>query len=339
MAGPLGERSGASAPEGLPSSPTGRVPQWVLDDVEGRTPRHAVPWRAGGPDSPAPRHLGPGPRSTWRARSALALLLAAGAVAVGALATGAVPLREGGVLSGLGVLPGLVPPAAAAAGHPTPGRGAQDAPLGEPHPLLQTSGAYRFLTPGAGAQPVVGFDPCRPVHYVTRLQGAPEQGSRLVAEALARVSAATGLVFVDDGPTAEAPSDRRAPYQPERYGDRWAPVLVAWVTAEEDPDVAGTVVGTGGSVPVAVAGSPLVYVTGQVHLDGPDLTEALARPGGEDLVRAVVLHEVGHVVGLDHVDDPTQLMHPETTPGLVDFAAGDLTGLAQLGRGPCVPEL
>jgi hypothetical protein len=30
-------------------------------------------------------------------------------------------------------------------------------------------------------------------------------------------------------------------------------------------------------------------------------------------------------------------MYPETTPGVTDFSAGDLTGLAVLGRGPCVP--
>jgi hypothetical protein len=39
------------------------------------------------------------------------------------------------------------------------------------------------------------------------------------------------------------------------------------------------------------------------------------------------------------VTDPTQLMFPDVAPGLVDFANGDLTGLAQLGAGACVPEL
>jgi hypothetical protein len=39
------------------------------------------------------------------------------------------------------------------------------------------------------------------------------------------------------------------------------------------------------------------------------------------------------------VDDEDELMYPETVPGLVDYAEGDLEGLARLGRGPCVPEL
>ena len=57
------------------------------------------------------------------------------------------------------------------------------------------------------------------------------------------------------------------------------------------------------------------------------------------MARAIVLHELGHLVGLAHVANPTQLMLPEASPGVVDFAAGDLTGLAQLGAGACVPEV
>jgi hypothetical protein len=32
-------------------------------------------------------------------------------------------------------------------------------------------------------------------------------------------------------------------------------------------------------------------------------------------------------------------MYPEARREVTDFAAGDLTGLARLGSGPCVPEL
>ena len=47
----------------------------------------------------------------------------------------------------------------------------------------------------------------------------------------------------------------------------------------------------------------------------------------------MILHELGHVMGLEHVDDPRQLMYPEigTPDGL---AAGDLNGLYELGRPP-----
>ena len=81
-----------------------------------------------------------------------------------------------------------------------------------------------------------------------------------------------------------------------------------------------------------------MYVTGSVELDGPQLAEIAAGFEGLSGVRAVIAHELGHLVGLDHVDDPTQLMYPST--GLAtSFADGDLTGLARLGQGECFPTV
>ena len=115
-------------------------------------------------------------------------------------------------------------------------------------------------------------------------------------------------------------------------------MLIAWSSPEEVPQLAGNVAGRGGSTAVSVSGRRAALVSGQVALDAPDLARIMLRPDGPAYVRAVILHELGHVVGLDHVDDPTQLMHAENS-GLTGFAAGDLAGLALLGSGPCVPEL
>ncbi|MGH8894018.1 MAG: peptidase, partial [Actinomycetes bacterium] len=98
--------------------------------------------------------------------------------------------------------------------------------LGTPALAPAGHGGFTFLATRPDGSAVT-FDPCRPVHFVVRPDHEPAGGRDLLLGALADVSAATGLQFVDDGATDEAPSEDRALYQPDRYGDRWAPVLVA----------------------------------------------------------------------------------------------------------------
>ncbi|SNS79610.1 Matrixin [Geodermatophilus saharensis] len=303
-------------PVGVPTSPTGRVPQWVLDELTGRT---ADPpgWRASTPPHP-PRRRSPA------LRGLLALLVV---VALGLAA---------GVLLDEPPWPGPVSGGAGGGDRPTPGREAAAEPLGQPGAAPAT-GSHAFTAVQDDGVTPVAYDPCRPLHHVLAPAGAPAGAEVLVAEAVARLSAATGLRFVDDGTTDEAWSDQRPAYQPDRYGDRWAPVLVSWATPEQVPALGGTVAGIGGSRAVS-AGGPLVYVTGAVTVDAGWTTAVLGSPGGRDAVLAVLVHELGHVLGLAHVDDPAELMSA-TNEGQVDLGPGDLAGLARLGRGPCEPRL
>jgi hypothetical protein len=55
---------------------------------------------------------------------------------------------------------------------------------------------------------------------------------------------------------------------------------------------------------------------------------------GRAAARAIVMHELGHLVGLQHVAAPDQLMY-ERNVGQHDFGSGDREGLRQLGLGPC----
>lgn len=161
----------------------------------------------------------------------------------------------------------------------------------------------------------------------------------MVTSAVALVSKATGLRFVFDGPTSEAPSRQRASYQPKMYGDRWAPVLISWVTPSENPDFAAGVTGEGGSTHTGLPNQPTAFVTGAVQLDAGQMAAILKRPHGKQVVRGIVLHELGHLVGLGHVTDTRQLMYPQSQAGVTGFGAGDLAGLAALGRGTCLPDL
>ena len=173
------------------------------------------------------------------------------------------------------------------------------------------------------------WDPCEPVRFVVQAGWAPQQGRRDLAEALRRISAASGLRFVDEGDTDEVPSKDRAAYQPENYGERWAPLLIGWVPpSATDLELGGGVQGLSSAVAVPSEGGPSL-VSGQVVLDAEHRLAAGFGPGTTD--GEVLLHELAHAVGLGHVLDPTQVMYPQTTSSESQFGAGDRAGLAALG--------
>jgi len=54
----------------------------------------------------------------------------------------------------------------------------------------------------------------------------------------------------------------------------------------------------------------------------------------------VLMHELGHVVGLDHSTMTDQVMFPGTGGGRTTWGQGDLAGLQRVGRpAGCLPEV
>jgi len=173
------------------------------------------------------------------------------------------------------------------------------------------------------------WDPCEPVPFVVQAGWVPDSGRADLEEALRRLSEASGLHFVDEGDTDELPSRARAAYQPERYGERWAPLLIGWVPAQAtDVGLGGGVQGVSAAVAVPSTGGPSL-VSGQVVLDASNRLAGGFGAGTTD--GEVLLHELAHAVGLGHVLDPTQVMYPQTTSSESVFGAGDRAGLAALG--------
>ena len=213
---------------------------------------------------------------------------------------------------------------------------ARSRPLGTPPADSSSSGAYAFMRtiPGLGGRPVA-WDPCRPIHLVVNSAEAPDGGDQLIREAAGAVSSATGLRFVLDGPTTETPTSHRTPLDAARYGNRWSPVLLAWTDPSAVSDLQGAVTGVAGP-----AEAPYYtdiqqhWVSGSVYLDGPQFRQILQTPDGWAHARATVMHELGHLVGLAHVNVKTELMYPENI-GQVTFGPGDREGLRQLGLGRC----
>ena len=181
--------------------------------------------------------------------------------------------------------------------------------------------------------PVTGrparYNPCRPIAYVVNLDGAPASAAEDAREAAALAAEATGIQFVFEGAVTEVPSLDRESYLPDLYGSRWPPVLIGWVPSspevfrQHDVAIAASDVVENGD-------GELVYVTGTMVLNGSRQLSAGFAAG--QTWGKVILHEWGHILGLDHVDDPTQVMHSSLVSSPARWGAGDAAGLRELGR-------
>ncbi len=200
-------------------------------------------------------------------------------------------------------------------------------------------GSYEFQQTQSKAEGTpVAFDPCRPIHWVYDPRGEPIDGRTAVQDGFRALAQATGLRFVFDGTTAETPTRDRQAYQPDRYdASRWAPVLVGWSDADGFRDLVGRVTGATRPDMVTQPDGRSVYVSGVVVLDEDDLSVA-AMPD-RSVLQATVLHELGHLVGLDHTTERSQLMFRATQPGVREYGAGDLQGLALEGVQACFPDV
>jgi len=189
-------------------------------------------------------------------------------------------------------------------------------------------GAYAFATTQPGSEEPVSWNPCRPIRYVVNPDGAPDTWETLVEDSVADVAQASGFRFEDTGTSEERDFDDRT----EGLG-RPQPVLIGWADDQEVPRLAGDVAGLGGSTYVERAGHR-TYITGSITLDTDLFAELDDERDGQDLMRAIITHELGHVVGLDHVDDSDELMF-EDNVGQTELGPGDRKGLALLGAVDC----
>ena len=150
--------------------------------------------------------------------------------------------------------------------------------------------------------------------------------------ALQLLATATGLKFVNDGTTTVIPSTR---YGADASGHP-KPVVIAWATPAQTDGLGVTFSGPlqphelgrgGASARVDPFTGHGVHVSGSVVIDAQ--ASAILKPGfGPGGVGVLLLHELGHLVGLGHVNDPTQIMNPVLVPTKTGaYGAGDLAGL------------
>ena len=192
-----------------------------------------------------------------------------------------------------------------------------------------SSDEYRFLAT-IGGRPI-RWNPCEPIHYVVNPREAPPGSLQDVQEAISRVSVDTGMTFVFDGSTTEIPQSDRSSYLPALYGERWAPVVIAWAD-ESQTDIPfhdGEDLFAAVSKPLPPPDQTPQFVSGWVVINAVNNNPpGWTSPASQG---PTILHELGHIVGLDHVSSKAELMEP-SGGDVTDFGPGDLAGLELLGR-------
>jgi len=191
--------------------------------------------------------------------------------------------------------------------------------------------AFRDHQPGDPGTPVT-FSSCKPIRVEVNFDGVdrPQEMKRLILSAMGEVSAASGLQLQYVGPTTRRP--RWPDHTLTLEGGAW-PVLIAFADADELPRMDGAN-GMGSGTPVT-DGTVLSYATGTVALNRDVFNSLHERFRGAAHGRATVMHELGHVLGLGHVDDDGEVMNSHGH-GDTELGPGDRKGLALLGKGPCL---
>ena len=227
-----------------------------------------------------------------------------------------------------------------AAGGPSPSHHPSPATEAPPRQDAHT----RFFATDAKGFPD-RWNPCQPIHWILNLRDAPPGALPSVLGAIARVSRATGIEFVFDGEThttatIQVTSQMRAPW------GAWRPLLIAWgdrsfILKFTDPNHVAAV-----GIPRPGSGSTAhEYVSGLVIVNaGTDIPLGFGRRWS---LGVVLMHELGHVMGLAHVPSGHEIMWSPSVDGAVarpdprqnTYGEGDLAGLAAVGSDAgCLPS-
>ncbi|MGO4255700.1 matrixin family metalloprotease [Marmoricola sp. RAF53] len=218
-----------------------------------------------------------------------------------------------------------------------PSHDTQEAPAPRiPQRIESVPEAVAVRTATAEAGPGYGFfgtrwDPCRPITYRVALrQGYPGSVDD-VRRAFRRAGRLAGVRFVYQGRTSRIAFDTGR--------DPRADITVSWATPHQVPGLRGGVAGLA-NTSVVVHDGVWENVKGQIALDGTQggLRRGFARSGSPTWGQAL-LHEIGHVLGLDHVDERNEVMYRTIGRRNHDYGPGDRRRLHRVGRAAgCIPD-
>lgn len=188
----------------------------------------------------------------------------------------------------------------------------------------------------AGEQSRVGWAPCSPITY--QVLDPPAGAETIVDSAVRRVQALTGLRYhklppgaIDDGPAASG-ADAAVTIRfedPQWTANSLLADETAGITSNQYDYRTTTPQGPARPQPardqtsLQITASDIVLETGYFIGADPAVAEHL------------VLHELGHSLGLPHSTDPASLMYLTLTGRPLQLTANDEDALRRAGEHPC----
>lgn len=184
-----------------------------------------------------------------------------------------------------------------------------------------------FLESGEGG----AFAPCSTLTYVINFDHAPASAEEDVKSAVANAHDATGLNFQYGGSSTLVPqSNWTEQYAHATKSSNTPPIIFAWVASGDTPRLSDGSAATGGPEFTEQDGKA-VFTTGAVVVDYKQ-TSTFA-PGSKDgtTTGTLLTHELGHVLGLGHSEDPHSTMYPVIEHTVLNsYAPADRAALATL---------
>ncbi|MDX6211500.1 MAG: hypothetical protein QOF82_587 [Frankiales bacterium] len=186
---------------------------------------------------------------------------------------------------------------------------------------------------------VIRWNPCVPIRYKVNLTHAPRGSMAEVKKAIALLHKATGMTFVYEGQTGVIPQGN---YGLKSTPGHWPVMTIAWAAPGKGKGTSNALVtrdvGVGGvfyNQWLDAQGNlhPLQVVSAMVVMNDQYNKSYKVGFGAGRTQGAALLHELGHAVGLQHVNDTGQLMYPVILArAKAAYGKGDLAGLAKVGR-------
>ena len=175
------------------------------------------------------------------------------------------------------------------------------------------------------------WDPCTVIGWRINAAQATSGALADTKAAFYKLSQATGFTFKYRGTTSGIP---------QADSNSWMPndtqIVVAWIHKKQSSIF--------DSIPTADAAGMPYYLTGYHNGDGTSayriakgsvvIDSTLKLKGGfaSGITRGdVLMHELGHVMGLAHINTTAEMMNPVMTRGAARYGKGDLAGLEQHG--------